>query len=750
MLKYPAAAACLFLILGILAGTLFHPPDFIAFCALAVGFVAGLIALHKKSIRWLIVFGAVSLVLLGVFRYNLSAVNFPPNHISGFNNLPQQVMVIGRIVREPDVRPDKTYLTVECDTLYITDEPIPTSGLMLARIAHFDDRFNYADRIAVTGYLGAPFERRNFHGFDYRRYLMLKRINSYVSVKHREQARVLGPGEGNRFLSGIIIPLREYILDVFKTRLAGSEQHLVAGFLIGETRFIPQQLYERFRDTGTLHLLAVSGSNVALVIGTLVFLFRFAGVRRRVVDVLSLGVIIVFCQLSFNQPSVVRASLMIGLVLIGRIVYRKGSLLNIIAVAALLILMINPMMLFDVGFQLSFAAAFSLIYLLKGMMPRSTGLQGMWKKVLLYGLMILASSVVVQIMVAPILAYYFGRIPLITFISNLLVIPLASLSVTLSLLLVLFAPVPILGDLLAVLTQLSLHISIWLVDFFASLPVVKLSVGAPSLTDIVFYYATLFLFYGAFRSTKSLRYLLLIVFVWANILVWKSVARQASPNATVTFLDLGSETAMHVRIPPDYDFMLTNAQSDGGFDQVERIIIPYLSGEGADETELWGTCSSGEETATDQSALMLESLPALQDSNSDKPLSNNDYAIHLWKSTLGVEKAHVILKDHSLLWLSSWDWLGSSESDSISTVDILALPYPSHPVSKYFDRIRLLSPSVVIIYSYPSWTSHVDLDFLAQQMHSFGVQLIDTQKRGAVRFSIGQTDVSVTCALSAE
>jgi len=98
MLRYPAAVACLFLILGILAGTQFHPPDFVAFCALAIVFVAGLIALHKKSIRSLVIFGSVSMMLLGLFSYNLNAVNLPTNHISGFNNLPQQVMVIGRIV----------------------------------------------------------------------------------------------------------------------------------------------------------------------------------------------------------------------------------------------------------------------------------------------------------------------------------------------------------------------------------------------------------------------------------------------------------------------------------------------------------------------------------------------------------------------------------------------------------------------------------------------------------------------------
>ncbi len=745
MLKYPAAAACLFLILGILAGTVFHPADFISFCILTVALVGVLIALYRKSIRWLISIGAVSLVLLGVFRYNLSAVNFPPNHISGFNDLPEQVMVIGRIVREPDMRPDKTYLTVECDTLYITDEPIPTSGLLLVRIAYLDDRFNYADKIAVKGYLGTPIEKRNFHGFDYRRYLMLKRINSYISVKHSEQARVLEHGGGNRFLSGFIIPLREYILDVFRKKLAGSEQYLVAGFLIGETRFIPQQLYKRFRDTGTLHLLAVSGSNVALVIGTLVFLFRFAGVKRRIVDILSLGVIVVFCQLSFNQPSVVRASLMIGLVLIGRIVYRKTSLLNIIAVAALLILMINPMMLFDVGFQLSFAAAFSLVYFLKGMMPRSGSVTGIWKKMFRYGLMILASSIVVQIMVAPILAWYFGTIPLITFVSNLLVIPFASLSVTMSMLLVLFAPVPVLGDLLAVFTQLSLHISIWLVDFFASLPVVKLSVGAPSLTDIILFYATLFLLYGAFRSTKSLRYLLLVVLVWANMFVWRVVAREVSSNTQVTFLDLGQETAMHIRIPPDYDFMLTNARSSNGFDQVERVIMPYLSGEGADKPELFAICSSSETIDTSkQTARGMESLPAIESS------SDGEYSIHLWRSKLGVEQAYVMLKDHALLWLSSWDWLNSPEADSISSSDILALPYPDHSVSMYFDRIRQLAPSVVVIYNYRMWRDHVDLDFLAQQMHSFGVQLLDTQKLGAIRMSFGGTDVSVTTALSAK
>ena len=750
MTRYPAIAACLLLIFGIMMGTTLHPSDFVMFCIVILFFILGLIGLYRRSKILMFTAAACCLVLLGIFGYNLLATNFPPNHISWFNDLPHEMTVTGQIVREPDLRPDKTLLTIKCDTLSMMNLPVPVSGLLMVRINRFDDRFNYADRVRITGYVRTPIERRNFHGFDYRRYLMLKRINSYVSVKHGDNVCLIESGAGNRLISGLIIPLRKYILHVFEKHISGSERSLIAGFLIGETRFIPQQIYEHFRDTGTLHLLAVSGSNVVLVVGTVMFLFRFAGAPRKIIQMLSLVVIVIFCQLSFNQPSVVRASLMIGLVIIGQLVYRRGNLLNVIAVAALLILLYDPMMLYDVGFQLSFAAAFSLIYFLKGFIPKQRRYPR-WKRWLSnFSWMVVLSSIIVQLMVAPILAYYFGTIPLITFVSNLLVIPVSSAAVILSMLLILFAPVPYLSGMIAIVAQFFLFASIKLVDWFASMPVVKLNMAAPDLIHIVFYYATLFTVFAAFKKRQYLKFLVILLLIWSNIYVWQKVADGFDRAPTATILDLGRQAGLHLHIPPDYDMVMTNAGQQGGFDQIDRVIKPYLMGESITDLDRWEVCAPT--NSTDRS-LLERSNPVPIDSTPELPHhakpegQSNAGSVDLFKSQQGIEMARYDFGNGTLVWLSKWELLHDLAPAGSERLEILALPYPYRAVSEYLEILTKLNPKEIVIYNYPSTRSHVDLDFLSSELQRIGITMFDTQKHGAIRFRFGRRSFAITCVV---
>lgn len=747
MKKYPGLVACTLLIVGVLIGREVHPPDFLTFCVLVGCFCVTLVSLIKNwDIAWRVA-AACCIVTLGIFRYNLLASNMPANHISHFNHVRQESTVYGVLANEPDLRPDRTYLTVRCDSIRLKSGTLETSGLLLVKIDRFDDRFNYADRISVEGVPRPPVERRNFHGFDYKRYLMLKKIASCIHPDHWQRIKVLEHGTGSPMLSKVVIPLRGYILDLFGKQILGSERYLIAGFLIGETRFIPRQIYERFKDTGTLHLLAVSGSNVALVTGTVMLLFRLAGLPRRLLFALSLVVIVIFCQLSFNQPSVIRASLMIGLVLVGRIVYRKGSLVNIVAVAALLILLYDPLMLFDIGFQLSFVAAFSLVYFLKHMLPRHRW-RSRWKRwVLDYGLMIVLSSVVVQLMVAPILAYYFGRIPLISFLSNLVVIPISSIAVVLSLLLVILAPIPFLSDVIAVGTQFFLHMSIRAVDFFASLPLVKLSLSPPDLSTIIFYYCTLFALFSVMRSRRNVRYLLAILLAWGSIASWRSVVADWRSGPTVTFLDLGQRSGLHVHIPPDFDLIATNADSGEGFDQVNQIILPYLIGEGVGSADIWEQCAPSDSEISE--AVGVEAADLLPPDTGFVRVGSI-YRVEMAKSSQGIEIMEVLLDGKLMIWLSRWAHLDLLDTNDVRNLEILALPYPGTDALRFIDKLKLLAPKRLIVFNRPMDENHADLDFLDKEIGEFGIAVFDVSRSGAVQFDIRSAKIEVKTAITVD
>jgi competence protein ComEC len=188
--------------------------------------------------------------------------------------LNRPVTITGKIEDEPDIRESKTFLTVETESISPIENPalsgdgktIPTCGQIILKIKESTSRFDYADKVKFKGYLNEPASQRNPGAFDYKKYLNRKKIYGMVSLSKAESIEIVKKEPGNLFSSKIVIPLRKWILGVFDNTLSGNHKALLSGFLLGETRDIPKDIYTMFRDTGTVHLLAVSGSNVGLVI----------------------------------------------------------------------------------------------------------------------------------------------------------------------------------------------------------------------------------------------------------------------------------------------------------------------------------------------------------------------------------------------------------------------------------------------------------------------------------------------------
>lgn len=742
MTRYPAFYALLLLTGGVFLGLQFSLPDFVSFCLLAVLLAIAVISLIVKRMKTALVVAGCTLLLLGFFRINLVSQNLPSNHISHFNDLDRESLIYGSLNKEPDVRPEKTYLTVQCDSIVVAGQVMPVSGSMLVRIDRLDDRFSYADRVAVLGYVRSPIEKRNFHGFDYRRFLSLRKIHSYVSVSGRGAVRVLDSGVGNPLVSRLVIPLRRYILSIFDKHLDGDERHLVAGYLIGETRFISPQVYEHFRDTGTLHLLAVSGSNVALVIATVTLILKLLGAPRRLIHGMALITIVVFCQLSFNQPSVVRASVMIGLTVLGWLIYRKSNLLNIIAVAALIILLYDPLMILDVGFQLSFAAAFALIYFLKGLLPRPKRPKRLLTLAGAYLLVIVASSIAAQIVVAPILAYNFGRIPIITFASNLVVIPISSIAVVSSILLIIFAPIPVLSSLIASISHVSLWLSIESVEWFASMPVVKLNLASPGVHHVLIYYVFIFIGFNVLKTGRKKRLLLLVGLVWANVFVWQSVIEKAYCKHTVTFLDVGSDYCIHLKDSGSFESLITNIKPDSEYDPISRTLAPYLAAERVDKIDLL----QSDEDSLISEIVDVESRGTAVHEPETGPSAKNSMRLILDEDDS--PEAFVFEADSiRLLWISRWSHLSVIGNCGIRSTDIAAVPYPKDIDPDLVSKLADLELHLVIVYNYPSRWRNTELALLRNELERSNIRMVDTQTSGAVRLRFNKEDIEITTAV---
>ncbi|KPL00722.1 MAG: hypothetical protein AMJ91_03520 [candidate division Zixibacteria bacterium SM23_73_3] len=579
-MRRPAFYALLLFVAGILLGNFFDLPVVLLFSIFSLTLLFCLIFLLRKERQSATPFLILSIILAGFFRYELITRNFSPNHIINFLNLNSKVTVAGKIVDEPDVRKNKTFITLDTEKITIGERTYSTTGQVILKIKKPTFKFDYADNIEFEGYLNEPTSKRNPGAFDYKRYLNRKKIYGIVNLSHVDQVKILKQGEANIFSSQIVIPLRRWILGVFDRTLSGNHKALLAGFLLGETREIPKQVYTMFRDTGTVHLLAVSGSNVWLVIGVIFGALSLLRVPKLFATFVTLICIFIFANLVHNDPPVVRAGIMASVILVGVLLYKDVNLVNVVSFAGLVILFFSPLFLFDVGFQLSFASVFGILFLypqLSRLVSKyiSRSHKKLWKWVIMPALI----SVSVELVLFPILAYYFNMIPLIIVVANLFIVPLAGLSVVLACF-TLFSTIfsALLAGIFSAFNWVCLSLTLRLTEFFATLPVAKLFVSAPSAFSFISYYFFLWLLVSSIVSKKKI--LLFSFLIIANVFIWREGLSRSDRSLKVTFLDVSQGSSAVVDLPNKEAFLINAGEKGMNFDAGEYIVVPFLNHKG--------------------------------------------------------------------------------------------------------------------------------------------------------------------------
>ena len=495
----------------------------------------------KEAGKWIVWSAALLLVFLGWSNTNLSTGSFPPNHIKNLADLGGMVELAGRVVEEPDIREDRTYLVVEADSISIGRYWIPSIGRVRVKVNNGGSRYNHADIVSLTGYLYEPKGPRNPGGFDYGAYLRARGIFAAMSVSGPHSVTVIEKGQS--FLSTVVTPLRSYLISKTREHLSPVPAAILSGFILGERRDIPEEYQTLFRNTGTLHLMAVSGSNVAIVIAIFAFPLAFFGLPRTIRVILLLGVIVFFAILTRLEPSVVRASIMasVGLLAYGWI--RKPDYINVLGFAGLIMLIWRPMHIFDVGLQLSFAATFAIIYALPHILSWLSFLSRRRLRWLTWILVISLSTVAAQMAVMPLLARYFNNVPLVGVVANIPVGILAGLSTVAG---VAFYFLTALGgwvsSMAAAPLELILHIVTYLLKFFSSLPHANIKVSSPGWPQIALYWVLLYVVYEMFIRRRTSRTGIIAVLAMFSIVVWSGLA-ESRPSWKVEFVEIGRNRA---------------------------------------------------------------------------------------------------------------------------------------------------------------------------------------------------------------
>lgn len=308
----------------------------------------------------------------------------------------------GVIIDEPELKNDKASYV-----LYV-----PDCCKVLIQASRYPE-YGYGDEVLIRGDVREP---ENFdEDFDYRAYLAKDDI--YLIVKNPEM-KLIAKDKGSPVF-GYLYRLKHRLESVYQDNLPEPHASLLAGITLGSRSGLSEDVLEDFKETGTMHIVALSGYNISIIAWFVMGILIYFTVSRGISFWISVLMITVFVFMTGASASVVRAAVMGILILVARQQGRMHTASNALIFAGALMVFINPRILrFDVGFQLSFLATLGLIVLhprLNDRLRNVTKLLGV-KEVLI-------ATIAAQIFVLPLIFYQFGTISWISPIVNVLILP---------------------------------------------------------------------------------------------------------------------------------------------------------------------------------------------------------------------------------------------------------------------------------------------------------------------------------------
>ena len=424
------------------------------------------------------------------------------------------------------------------------------------------------DKVVLNGRFKDFRTSTNEGEFNYAEFMSFKDIFISFQAKSYE----ITSRDNLNFLKRLSFKIRYSILHSINTNFKGEEADILSKMLIGSPSYIHKDLKARFVDAGVMHLLVVSGFNVAYVIIIFLVLFRVIGFNIRTASLLTIPFIIIYTILTGANPPIVRACIMSIFIILAYSLKREPGIYQSLSLACLTILFLDYNALFSASFQLSFAATLGIVYFY----PIFSKPFERYPKYIRYLIDLFLVSFAAQLAVFPILALYFNKLCLIGIISNILLVPLAGIVTTTG---VLFYLGELLFSHISVFTVLINHYLLktiyFLTGYFASFQYATIRVPAPSMIFIVCYYI---FFWAVFKVKKMPKMaLVLSLSVILPISQFYISSYKLRNEFKVTFLDVGYGDCVHIRLPNGKNWLIDcGASFNPYFDVGEKVISPYL------------------------------------------------------------------------------------------------------------------------------------------------------------------------------
>ena len=389
------------------------------------------------------------------------------------------------------------------------------------------------DKIASNFTIQAIPSSKNPNSFDYAQYL----FNQGLSGSAYLDTIIYLPADIN--LVNTCKQALEFSQQAILTQLSQCipdlEQLAIAqALLIGHKGTITTELRANFQKSGAMHVLAVSGLHVGIIylfISQLLFFLPNKSLTKSILLILG---ILSYALLTGASPSVLRAALMFSLLRIGIASKRNINIYNILAASACLLTLWNPLIILNMGFQLSYAALLSILYFYKKIyllyIPSNWLIDKFWQ--------LSAVSIAAQIGTFPLTLFYFHQFPNYFLLSNFIAIPLATLIVYLGIATIALAYIPSLQSILAKGLTITIEVLIVSLDWIAELPFALSQGWNISLLEFIMLFSIILLSMAAISFRKKLIiYLILLNFALLNLVTLYETIKSSYENELIVYYD---------------------------------------------------------------------------------------------------------------------------------------------------------------------------------------------------------------------
>lgn len=430
--------------------------------------------------------------------------------------------IVGEIVSISTSQSDFRKCELEAKYVINYKDTIPTRGKLLVFLEDPDATMKRKDMCLIKAELNPIANSHNPGEFDSQTYWKHKSIQQSGFVDLESYTKVgVAPWE----IMDWFIGLREYFARVLDTYLTGDENAVAKGLILGDRSSIDGEVTRKFGNTGAMHVLAVSGLHVAILVQILTYFFGLFScwITKNQALLLALTVVWIYAALTGLSTSVVRSAWMFTILAGSTLLGKNYNGFNSLALSAVLILVWNPHFLYDIGFQLSYLAMIGIFLFNRNLSvlfyTKYKWIQAAWE-----GTMV---GIAAQIMTIPLTLYYFHQFPNYFILTNLGLMVFSFLVLALGIALFLVSFFPLAAKGIAFLLSFSMFLMLWIIDFVDALPGAVSTGFVLQFWEIVLLFVVILGCYWAIQKQhmKSLMTVLSIAIIWVGTLVYDRFER---------------------------------------------------------------------------------------------------------------------------------------------------------------------------------------------------------------------------------